>query len=72
MSKLSEEQRAAIERIDSDPDETPTKDRLKLMKGALSVSRQEVEASLAKKEEGKKSKRGRPPKHDAGPSSASS
>ena len=69
MENITDEQRAAIKRIDSEPDKTPPKDRLKLMRGALSVPRHAVEESLAKKEKGK---RGRPPKPASDPSDKAS
>jgi hypothetical protein len=69
MNDLSDEQRAAIDRIDSAPDNTPPTERLKLIRGALSVSRKEVETSLTEKN---KSKKGRHSKSERDPSASSS
>ena len=58
MTDLTPEQLAAIERIDAKLDKVPKDEQLKRMMGALSVSRQQVDASL---EEKKKAKQKQPP-----------
>jgi hypothetical protein len=55
MTDLTDKQRAAIERIDAKLERVAPDEQKRRMKAALSVSRQEVEASLA---EGK-AKRGK-------------
>jgi hypothetical protein len=49
MTNLTDEQRAAVERLESKLEDVPHSERVKRMKSALSVTRQEVEASLAEK-----------------------
>lgn len=55
MTSQNDEQRAAIERLETQLESVTPEERARRMKGALSVSRQEVEASLAEK--GKKGQR---------------
>lgn len=58
MTNLTDEQRAAIERLESQLESVTSEERAGRMKAALSVSGREVEASLAEK--GKKGQR-KPP-----------
>jgi hypothetical protein len=56
MTNLTEQQRAAIERLESKREDVPHAERVKRMKAAMSVTRQEVESSLAATEMTRKNK----------------
>jgi len=59
MTDLSDDQCAAIERLEAQLEALPPQEHAKRMRAALSVSRQEVDESLAKKEKEKKGKKDR-------------